>query len=479
MPRSFRLLPLLLGAAFLGPATAAELRVGTATVDITPQLPVALDGQRRVRIATKAETPLQAAVLALESREGDKSIDQAILVSCDLVAIRQGILEKVRAKAAPLLPDFDLRKLVLSATHTHTAPVTQDGKYDLPEEGVLQPMAYVEWLTQRLAEGAAAAWRARRAGKVGWGQSQAVVAQNRRATYADGTAAMYGPTNVPHFRGIEGYEDHDVDVLCFWDLEDRLLATAINVACPAQEIGGQSVVHADFWHPVREKLREQHGRDLTVLTWTGAGGDQVPNLMYGKAADARMRKLRGNQSRLDEIARRVLLAWDDAHAAAAQEKQASVPFAHHVGTLQLPWRKVTILERAAAMQEAAQYANDPKQRWNYLWNQRVVDRFNAQKDGSAGTYEMELHAIRLGDVALATNDFELFTDYGIQIKGRSPALQTFILQLSGPGTYLPTARAAAGGGYSAVIQSSHVGPEGGQVLVNGTVDALKALWPAP
>ena len=78
-----------------------------------------------------------------------------------------------------------------------------------------------------------------------------------------------------------------------------------------------------------------------------------------------------------------------------------------------------------------------------------------------------------------TTYFELFTDYGIQIKGRSPALQTFILQLSGPGTYLPTARAVAGGGYSAVIQSSHVGPEGGQVLVNGTVDALKTLWPAP
>lgn len=109
----------------------------------------------------------------------------------------------------------------------------------------------------------------------------------------------------------------------------------------------------------------------------------------------------------------------------------------------------------------------------------MVDRFKAQKDDSAGSHAMELHAIRLGDIALATNDFELFTDYGIQIKGRSPALQTFILQLLWPGTYLPTARAAAGGGYSAVILSSHVGPEGGQVLVNGTVDVLKALWPEP
>lgn len=81
----------------------------------------------------------------------------------------------------------------------------------------------------------------------------------------------------------------------------------------------------------------------------------------------------------------------------------------HVGGLQLRWRKVTRRERAAAMQEAAQLADDPKQCWNHLWNPRAV----------------------------------------------------------------------AGGGCIAVIQSSHVGPEGGQVLVNGTVDVLKALWPAP
>ena len=46
--------------------------------------------------------------------------------------------------------------------------------------------------------------------------------------------------------------------------------------------------------------------------------------------------------------------------------------------------------------------------------------------------------IRLGDVAIATNVFELFTEFGIQIKARSRALQTFIIQLSGPGSYVPT-----------------------------------------
>ena len=90
---------------------------------------------------------------------------------------------------------------------------------------------------------------------------------------------------------------------------------------------------------------------------------------------------------------------------------------------------------------------------------------------------MELHILRLGDVAIATNDFELFTDYGVQIKARSPAVQSFIIQLSGPGTYIPTELAVRGGSYSAVIQSNRVGPEGGQVLVNQTVETIKLLWP--
>ena len=47
------------------------------------------------------------------------------------------------------------------------------------------------------------------------------------------------------------------------------------------------------------------------------------------------------------------------------------------------------------------------------------------------SYKMELHVLRLGDVAIATNPFELFLDYGVQIEGRSPALQTFLIQLAG------------------------------------------------
>src|SRR5262249_61033512 len=95
-----------------------------------------------------------------------------------------------------------------------------------------------------------------------------------------------------------------------------------------------------------------------------------------------------------------------------------------------------------------------------VWHQDVVDRYERQKGGRADPFTMELHVIRLGDIAIVTNLFELFTEFGIQMKARSRALQTFVIQLAGPGSYLPTQRAVRGGGYSAIVESNLVGPEG-------------------
>jgi hypothetical protein len=98
-----------------------------------------------------------------------------------------------------------------------------------------------------------------------------------------------------------------------------------------------------------------------------------------------------------------------------------------------------------------------------------------QKDPDA-TYPVEIHVVRLGDVAVCSNPFELFCEYGIRIKARSKATQTFILQMSGFGSYLPTERALTGGHYSAVPQSNVIGPKGGQMLVDKTVQIIDGLW---
>lgn len=455
---------------------AAELRVGGATVSITPDRPVALAGQMHTRIARKVESPVMATALALETTEGEKVVDQAILVSCDLVIIDADVLERARQRIGERIPGLDRRKVVLNATHTHTAPVMKEGDYEIPKEEVLQPAEYAEFLAARVADVAVKAWEARKPGRVGWGLGHAVVAQNRRSVYADGRAQMYGPTDRPDFRGIEGGEDQGVEVLCFWDRAGTLIATAINVACPSQEVEGGSAVNADFWHEVRESLRSRHGKNLFVLAWTGAAGDQSPHLMYRKRAEERMRELRG-LTRLQELSKRIVSAWDEAYEGASKEQHADVVLNHRVVSIDLPVRAVTEAEAAEARSKVETLSQDPRNQRLVLWHGDVVRRYERQQAGTVKPLAMELHVIRLGDVAIATNVFELFTEFGIQIKARSRALQTFVIQLAGPGSYVPTMRAAQGGGYSAIVESNLVGPEGGQVLADRTVELINSLWP--
>jgi len=461
----------------------AELLVGTATVDITPAEPVAITGQFRLRIAKKVETPITANVLALEAREGGVSRDRAIMVSCDLVCITTEVLALVREAVRERLPELDTRKIFINGTHTHTAPTLIPNKYPVPREGVMQVEQYRSFLAERVADAIVQAWKSRSRGSVTWGLDHAVVAYNRRAVYADGSARMYGKTDIDTFRNLEGYEDHDINTLFFWNDRGALIGAIVNVSCPSQEVEARTEINADFWHPVREALRERYGKQLCVLAWTGAGGDQSPHLMYRKKADERMRELRG-LDRLGEISRRIVRAVEDAYEVVKDDRHSDVPFVHKVETIQLPMRLVTEAEYIEAKKEVEKVDKRIKknaeaakrEQRKRKWYEVTVGRFKRQKTDPKPTYEMELHILRIGDVAICTNSFELFTDYGIQIKARSKAVQTFVVQLVGPGTYLPTERAVRGGHYSAVVHSSLVGPEGGNILVDRTVDTINSLW---
>jgi len=304
-----------------------------------------------------------------------------------------------------------------------------------------------------------------------------VVGHNRRAVYADGTAKMYGSTNVPEFRGIEGGEDHGLEMLFFWNKQNKLLATGINVECPSQEVESRSTINADFWHDVRDQLHAGLAKDLFVLGWPGACGDISPHRMYRKAAEERMLKLRGLTCTQD-IGRRIAREVKDICKLAERDIRANVPFAHKVEDLALPVRKVTEKEVAEAQKEIETLKKRGDKSRRRAWFQATVDRYRTQD--KQPTFTVEVHVLRIGDIAIATNPFELFHDYGAQMKARSKAVQTFVIELTGGwGRYLPTARAVAGGGYSAVVQSNMVGPEGGQVLVDRTMEMINELWKTP
>ena len=105
----------------------------------------------------------------------------------------------------------------------------------------------------------------------------------------------------------------------------------------------------------------------------------------------------------------------------------------------------------------------------------VVDRYLLQQETTQ--YRFKSHVLRIGPAALATNPFELFCEYGMRIKARSRAAQTIIVQLAnGNGGYLPTTDALAGGSYSSKPASTLCDPDGGDLLVEQTLDAINSMW---
>jgi len=426
-------------------ANEYPLYVGWASADITPDKPVNLEGQMTKRISQGVLDPLTATALSLETTQENGTKEQAIMISCDLLWTRKEIQQRLQKLVRPRIADFDVSKLFLNATHTHTGPGVLDdafyGLYDVSkDEGVMKASQYADFLLERLANIAVQAWQSRRPAGVSWALGHSLVSFNRRAYYSDGHAAMYGNTNQENFSHIEGYEDHGQEMLFFWDADQKLTGIVINVACPAQETEGLLKVSADFWHEVRQEIRAKYGKETFIFPQCGAAGDQSPHLLWQKQAEDIMRQRRG-LSRRQEIARRIAQAVDEVFPYAKKDAKNKVVFIHKNAEIHLP-------------------TNEPPDLPFYTCD---------------SVKPAEIHVIRLGDVALATNPFELYVDYGIRMKARSKAVLTFIVQLSCQHSgYLPTERAIRGGGYSA--DKYIVGPDGGQALVNETVLLINDMW---
>jgi sugar phosphate isomerase/epimerase len=472
---------------------AAPLVAGWAEVDITPARSTAIMGQMHLRMSTGVRDPVTCTALAVETRRGGAAGEQAVMVSCDLCTITPTLVDDLAATADALVaraPGLDPAKIVLNATHTHAGPCYEDGRYIVPEVGgAMQPAEYRAFLVRQIGDAVVAAWNGRRPMAVSWALGHAVIAQNRRVVAFDpatgltspGRTKMYGATNAADFDSIEGPADTGLPVVFLWRPDGGLSGMIVNVPCPSQETETILQISADFWHEARAELRRRFGPDVHVLAQCAAGGDCVSRPQWRVAAEAEMRRRRGLTGR-QEAARRIADAvaavLPDARPGAATD----VVLRHAVRTFDLPMRLVTPEERERCRIEAERAAPESQSRF---WNRSVVDRFDGQQKVLAGggrpTTPVRVHAIRLGEVAIVTNCFEMFGDYGIRIQSRSPAILTCVVQLAGRGqpSYLPTARAVEGGGYSAIIQSNWVGPEGGRLLVDGSVALLEELWSSP
>lgn len=491
--------------------TEDALLIGWASRDVTPDRPVLLRGQFHARVSEGVLDPVTVTVLALESNRNGKSSGQTILVSCDYCAISESLLAGVRDRLLRDLPEIDPLNVSLNATHTHTAP---DGRtvdphsstgslppcrgFQPDELGIMTNAAYLEFAAGLIVEAVVEAWRSRAAGGISFGLGHAVVGHNRRVSYFNGETRMYGKTNDPEFSHIEGGADHSVNLLFTWDAEKKLTGLIVNVACPSQTSEQLFQISADYWHETRLEIRRRHGERLFILPQCSAAGDLSPHVQVGRAAEERMLKLAGRTQRQD-IAIRIADAVSAVLPVTEKAIEWNAALAHRVENVELPVRMLSDLDVSEALVEGEKMrlryetlrndleAHPDKMkapRWykdisaaysGMLWNNSVERRFNSQR--TQPTLTIEVHVVRIGAVAIATNPYEYYLDFGLQIKARSKAAQTFLVQLASGGvpSYLPTARATAGRSYGALPASTAVGPEGGRILAQKTVEIIAEM----
>ncbi len=463
----------------------AKFFVGATSVDITPALPVSLVGQYYRRVAQRVETPLRAQILTVEGEE-----NVVTLVACDLLGIPEGFIAQVRGKVQALDPCYPVDSIILSAIHTHSGPflarnhgsttwgtdfdwIPSDPREQLPED-------YADRISGEIARGILAAWDNRRPAGFATGMDHVSISYNRRTVYADGTAEMYGNTNCPEFVRMEGSGDDGIHFMAFEDVADgSLIAAVIEVACPAQILEHHDYVASDFWEDARILLAEKWGPQAVLVGICGAAGDLSPrDLVRCAMPEPDMHAtVMYQREGAKRIARRIVTAFSGFMDERVVEVNPRVIHASRV--ISLPLWLVTEQEVAAAQADYGYWRSlhtdmkdfTEREAYNMSISSGVLVRWQLQQ--RITEHPVEIHAMRIGSAWMATNPFELFVEYADRIRSRFGGGNGFICQLSGGYQgYLPTAQAIRHRGYSALVCNGLYGAQGGDILVEQTLDLL-------
>ena len=485
--------------------------------------PVALMGQFATRISEYEEKPLTVTALAVDS--GD---DQMVLCSVDLIGVNYPLVDEVRRRLAECTEGLDPMKVVISAIHTHTGPgftgrgarkanlgfdpklydekinslVPPEKRYaDKPNvyenPDIMNGDELLEEIATKITKTVAAAWANRKEGSFSNAFGRAVVGMCRRVAYNDGSAQMWGDTNTAMFTEVEGGNDSGIELMYVFDENKKLTGIVANLACPAQCVQHRLFISPDFWGETKMLLRKHFGEDLFLLPLCSAAGDQCPvdlvrwvepesdvndpNLKRNnppkRKADPSMFDIAGMKKTGKRIANEIIEVYNEG----LDEPQTDIPLIHQVHNMQLPLRRVTMAEEKAACKEAREYLMRKEEKTDFNDTANLQRAFGiirrALLQEIRDVVDTEVHIIRLGTIAFATNPFELFLDYGNQIKARSLAEQSFIIQLAnGADGYLPTEKAENGGHYSAFVGSGTIGHIGGEQLVRETVQAINNMF---
>ncbi|MDP6720159.1 MAG: neutral/alkaline non-lysosomal ceramidase N-terminal domain-containing protein [Pirellulaceae bacterium] len=439
-------LTLLLLLLFLTPnlLSAAEFRAGTAVGDITPTTwPVYLVGSFSERGAEKAWDPLSARALVLD--DGETRLAIVVVDSC---LIPRSLFDDAKQRASK---ETGIRTdhMLMSATHTHSAPASLDRVFAKVSD------AYLKVLKGGIVEAIKRANANLEPAEVGWGQVDVPEhVHNRRWHMKPGGIVPnpFGETtdqvrmNPPRGRGLldrpAGPTDPQLSFISIRATTGRPIALLANYSL--HYVGGvlPGGVSADYFGEFARQIKqriapnEDAGNPPFVgIMSNGTSGD-INNINFhnpqpGKKPFEQIRYV------ANSVADEVLQAYKKT------KHRESITLAMAQRELTLDIRKPTAKQLALAKQFLAE-PDESK----LPPRAKAYAEFGVRLAEMPPTEDIILQAIRIGDVGIASIPCEVFAEIGLDIKDRSPLKTTFTIELAnGWNRYLPTPRQHRLGGY--------------------------------
>jgi hypothetical protein len=432
------------------------IKIGAASKVINNRIGGWVQGAGVPRKATIQRDDLEANGLYLSDGK-----TQILIISCDLVGLNSEhakIIRESMGEATGIPP----RNILITCTHTHGGPSLIKTNYLMPID-----IAYVEQLQTWLVELAKDAVQSSQPGKIGWGKGKAQIGYNRRLCWADGTHTMHGNSARKDFAGLEGPDDPQHLAIFAKDSSGKLIAVLHHNTTHPTIFYAAGVYSADFPGEARKILRKEFG-EIPVLYLNGAQGDiNIANMLE--------RRKESKEEQLERIARMT------ADETLRLYKNITYHERPVLGHLHEDLKVKVRLPKPERLVEAKKVLKriDTGEK---IRGMKMIMAFGAvhlQKVYGENPVDiLPIHTIRIGDVALVSQPCELYCQFGLDIKHRSPALITAVVGLAdGYGGYCPTIYGILGGGYSGhPIYWTRLESHAGYKMVESAGRMLNGLW---
>ncbi len=419
------------------------LRVGFASVDITPPLGIPIAGYYQLRLARTVLDALEARALALS--DGENTV---ILYSIDLLELKDEfsapIIEYISNKLG-----IGRDRLFLACTHTHTGPqLDGDAAPELRKE-------YIAFLTRRLADAGRMALDDLKPARMGFGLSKAPgIAFIRRFRMKDGTIHTNPGIKNPDVLCPVGEIDDTVSTVRF-DREGADTVVLAHFAVHPDTIGG-CVISAD-WPGFARRSVEKALDGVKCMVFNGAIGDvnHVNTQPEGGALnDLKMDfddcvRGYGHARHMGRcIAGAVMQIYDKVEYCADTKVDAAQSRIFCPSNRPAP-EDIPEAERICRLHSAGRDAEIPFVGMQLTTVVAEAERMLALKDGPDG-FELLISAVRVGPVALAGIPGEPFSQTGRELKACGKyRLVLPCCCVNGYANYFPLEKDYAEGGYEA------------------------------